>query len=172
MAGAAFAALAAGASWASVAQTRKLMRESAQPELHVQKLHVAAHAASAREFVALVIYNAGSGIAKQTGFCFVSGEQLSEGFVGNGFLRSNETAHIGTDLAATSAARGVVFCITRENEAHVWSLEGERKTLGFSKDKPLVKGKEAYALHYPKDDLTRLEKVASRLGNVPGLPTP
>jgi hypothetical protein len=163
VAGTAFAALAAGASWASVAQTRKLMRESTQPELHVQTLHVGPQRSSAGKHLALVIYNAGSGIAKQTGFCFVSGGQLCEGFVGSGFLRSNETAHIGTDLSA-GPTHGVVFCITRENEAHVWNVEGGRKTLKFNEDKPLVKAKDAYALHYPGDDIATLDKVGSRLG--------
>jgi hypothetical protein len=130
-------------------------------------MQVSLMADSRPSHLAFQVYNSGGGIAKGTGFCFVSGDKVCAGHLGDGFLRSNETAYLGTDLPVSDSTQGIVFCLDRDQRAHAWNLAGELKTFTFGKDKPFVTASEAFGAHYPGEDLSALQPVTARLGSPP-----
>jgi hypothetical protein len=119
----AFAAIAAGASWASVVQARRLARESSLPVLQMQPI-----VDPRDEHRGAVIHNAGSGSARGVGFVLVDGNHVAIGNVRHGFLRPGEVVHVHMDIEATrDGAVGMVVCRHHQSYGHAWTHDERHK---------------------------------------------
>jgi hypothetical protein len=162
-----FAACAAGISLWAVLQNRAFIQHQARPELHGQTLvpkRSIVHEAH-QNYLALVIHNAGGGMAKQAAYVLASGNQFATQFLGTGFLRPGETAHIETQLLALTSswgdALGVLICRDLEERTWVWNLAGERRELKRKKGRPFYTAADAWAEFYPQMPLSSMEQVGA-----------
>ena len=125
-----FAAVAAGASWANVIQTRRSLKESVLPELHVTGQRVEPSGpifgvSGQTTSVQFNIYNAGGGIAK--GVAYVLYHGLGEyviGFVAP-MIRSGQTYRLITELTpmgSDASWGGIVTCLDLHNHRRTWKL--------------------------------------------------
>lgn len=161
-----FSAVAAGASWAAVAQTRRQWRRSEKPSLHGQGSYSQQNAR-----VEFAIANSGPGIARGVGFAFVYGDAWVRGFPRTptpGFLLGGEQTliHIPVPQAGQSNAQGVVTCQDSSGNLHAWNLIGDHKEWKREKRwwwKPATdrskSGIEVFAAFYPETNLSDLQEV-------------
>jgi hypothetical protein len=120
---AAFAAVAAGASWAAVGQARKVSREQQRPRLDAKWLEPGNR-------VKLVFTNVGMGFARHTAFIVVSGNECCVGVVPPATLAPGTRVALDTDMTPVGDLHdvtGVVFCIDSTNRWEVWSWAGVSK---------------------------------------------
>jgi hypothetical protein len=128
IASAAFTAVAAGASWAAVTQTRRQWRREREPELHLQITETRSGGQGRLE---LHIENSG-GMAKAVSYAAASDIEACLGFVGpNLMLQSGDGVTIWTHLTPRPEGvpvKGVVIAWDRSSRyAHAWSDSGEHK---------------------------------------------
>jgi len=125
-----FAAVAAGASWANVIQTRKSLKESVLPDLHVtgQRVEPAGPIYGLGGSVTTVqfnVYNAGGGIAKGAGYVLFHGfGEYVVGFVAP-MIKPGQTYRLITDLTPVgpdASWGGIVACLDLHNHRRVWKL--------------------------------------------------
>ena len=165
-----FAALAASASWAAVAQARREWRRSQQPHLHAQATH-----AKADDRIDLSIANSGPGIARGVGFALVMGDSYVSGYPRTplpGFLTAGDKTLIRTDLPTDAGpdAKGVASCEDSLGNLHGWNLKGEhklwrRKTRILQRTRHWeLSGEDILCEFYPELDLEQLRSVR---GTVP-----
>lgn len=155
----AIAAAAAVASWLSVIQSRQVVKATTMPSLHAQALMKGTLGSSAPRQAALTIYNAGGGVAKAVGFLLVSGSQYALGFVGAGFLRSGQMAHVGTQMVADENGLAIVICRDLDEQVHAWNLDGEHKVFPIDRDHRAYMLTEVWEAFYPDVDLDELTQV-------------
>jgi hypothetical protein len=168
----AFAALAAGASWVSVAQSRRVITLGARPNLQVQRVSWGQSAATleADEWAAQAIYvvhNAGGGLAKGTGFVFASGEEYVAGFLEFGFVRSGDTYNVRTAMRTAELQPptiGVVMCHDVEDRSYVWDLRGGPPRRFRMREKPSLA--DVFHETYPDMNLDSLRAVGSSVQRV------
>jgi hypothetical protein len=114
----ALAAVAAGASWASVFQARRFAREATSPLLQVQ---ITAHP---DQTIGAVVTNAGGGMARGAGICLVYPPYVAAASLVHGFMQPGDTHHVVTDIAITTpdvATSVVVHCRDKYSFPHYWS---------------------------------------------------
>jgi hypothetical protein len=136
-----FAAIAAGASWANVLQTRKSLKTSVLPDLHVAGVRVEPSGpiyglASGVTSLQFNIYNAGGGIAKGVGYVLWHGTEYVIGFVAP-MLRPGETYRIKTDMTPTGSDGewgGIVTCFDLHNHRRTWKLHSTKATVSKRED--------------------------------------
>jgi hypothetical protein len=101
LAGVGLAAIAAFASWASVAFGERARRAGLMPELVAQPIQPAG-----RERLDFLIYNGGGGLARGCSFVFVAGDHYALGRVSGGFLRLVSGLCRDDDPSARESGRG------------------------------------------------------------------
>ncbi len=164
---AALAVVAAGASWASVWQSRRIWQASLLPNLQVV---VVFDVLSAPGNVWLRIENMGGGTAKRVGFqCTIRGA-LAAGHAGCGFLRPGEGLRVYLNFHAggleENEVAAMVVCSDVEETLHAWSHKGEHRAYGRSlyrriqrRPRRRVGYDEAFAKFFPEVDLDTDERI-------------
>jgi hypothetical protein len=155
--GVALAAIAALASWASVALGARARRASLMPELVAQPIQP-----EGRERTDFLIHNGGGGLARGCGFVFVVGNDYAMGHVSGGFLRPGERAYVATLIPPGppgGRADGAVICRDWRGNSWVWNLRDDpRKKLRSrraGKRKGYLSAKEWLAAVHPEIDLSK-----------------
>jgi hypothetical protein len=159
--GLAFAALAAGASWASVRLNRRQWLLSQQPFLRLQLLvepsgdHV------------LKILNAGPGSARGVRFCLAAGEEYVAGYAGpqfGGFLDAGDKAEVVLDLQATrnDPLQAVAVCWDSVERIHRFSAHDDHFVRRGPRRSPLTASdpEKAFLEIYGQNALENLRQVS------------
>lgn len=157
VASAALAAVAAGASWASVVQSRKALEATVLPDLHVQALRVQ----TAPEHMEYVIHNAGAGIAKGVLFVFVGEDSYTQGAVGVGLMRAQSSVRIWTSQRPRTDGKilCVVACRDVRERRTAWDGRGNRKRFRNANDSAL----EVFERMHPRINLDGLPQRAHKV---------
>jgi archaellum component FlaF (FlaF/FlaG flagellin family) len=128
VAGAAISLVAALASWAAVAQARKIWRSRLLPELHAQEVSILGRNHGDPNRTRFAVHNSGGALAIAAGFGFVSNGIYVRGLFSDGFVRPGETFHVTTEIEpGESDAQGVIFCRDADKTLYAWSLRHEAK---------------------------------------------
>lgn len=169
---AAAAAVAAIASWASVIQSRRVIRAAALPDLRAGVQYVQPGLPSAKATLAIEIHNGGGGTARDVGLLVVCESQSAATSVAS-FLRPRESAYFGTNMTPSSASSRVLGLLLWRDSSetiHAWSLDGRQQTLGGRR--AAISLSEAWERFYPDRPLRPLKRCQAfrtREG-VPGQP--
>jgi hypothetical protein len=171
VAGAFFAAVAAGAAWASVRHGQRIWRSSLLPALHVQGVFVSYGFRGER--MRYVVQNAGGGLAKGTMFLFVEGDAWVCGALGDGFLQADEKLTVETAMErakGNDTAIGVVMCRDTDETSWAWDMRGNRRPLQRWKSRwrrPVepLSVLEVFQTFYPEVDLGARTQVGARTGD-------
>lgn len=125
----AISAVAAGASWASVAQARKLAREARNPILSVNVIFTPNDDGS--KTMGAIIRNIGEGAARGVGFVLCRAPYLTAGPVGDTYLLPGEARRIWTAIPRDEAVEthALVLCRDRESYAHYWTENEDHRVL-------------------------------------------
>jgi hypothetical protein len=148
-----FAAVAAGASWASVWQTRRNWRDQQTPQITPSWTEP-------NNRVTLSFTNTGGGFATQTNFIVVSGRECCTGVVPPVTLGPGIRVTLDTDitpLGALHEVTGAVFCLDRLGTWHAWSWAGDHERP--RKDRRPAKSlspEDALQLFHPDIDIESL----------------
>lgn len=112
----ALSAIAAGASWRAVFQTRRTQVDADVPQL---VFHLMGESVP----LTLEIQNVGRGVAVHPGYAILSGLPSGQAIKGTypGSLLPNEKAEYRVPFPTTEDALGIVFTEDRHNNVHVWS---------------------------------------------------
>jgi hypothetical protein len=134
----AFAAVAAGASWATVLQTRRERIAALKPNLHYEVIYLT----GPQRCVQLSISNNG-GAAKNVYFCVITGNEVTYGFPQpTAFFKPGEGRLINTDLtspeslmaqadsfvACHDASGARLYLFTTDKAPRVFRLRGWRRS--------------------------------------------
>lgn len=145
------AAAAAVASWASVVQSRRLLRESRLPALHIEVSRVVG-AGAVDGTMAVTILNAGAGLATRVGFIVVAPAQFAQTSLPGGFLPPGESASFGSNMRIDDEFQATVYARSQDGVQYVWNHHGERRRL---KPKgPLPTFEEILGCFYPDTDFS------------------
>lgn len=168
LAGAIFAALAAGASWASVRLNRRQWLGSQEPHLLLQLV-----IEQGGERV-LNILNGGPGPARGLRFCVVAGEEFASGYAGpqfGGWLPPGERAQVVLELAVSEGSKmcGVVACWDGAGRVHRFSDSGGHSVLRRPKGPPEAATDPERGFHavFGVDHLQGLRRVTGRARKTP-----
>jgi len=134
-----FAAIAAGASWASVALSRRAQRDLDQPQL-VFRIESNTQSTAAEYPMALVVENVGRGPAIFPGFTIWPGGSTGVGtsrVIGQTLGHGDEVRY-GLPFTTSDDAMGIVFCEDRSNGVHAWSASRGYKHYRKSKRRHLT----------------------------------
>ena len=167
------AAVAATASWASVIQSRKSLKESVLPDLHViaQRVEPSGPVYGMGQGVTSVqfdVYNAGGGIAKGALYLLVHGMEYVVGFTAP-MVRPGETYRIRTDMTPMGADQewhGVITCLDLHNNWRTWKLPHGRKptlTKASNEDRSAT---EIYESAFPQATLRPLTRKRARVERI------
>jgi hypothetical protein len=127
-----FAAVAAAASWASVAQTRRERIVAQTPELHMELVEAVGQ--QGRSFLRIQLINAG-GLARYVSFSLADGTQFATGTPPpTPTFRAGESRTIDTGIVPTSGVKpaGFVVCYDARGGFYVWMTDGTKRT--YTKD--------------------------------------
>jgi hypothetical protein len=118
------AAIAAGASLASVRQTRRIAVEAALPDLAIQVTF-----SRRTGLVNATIHNAGGGVARGVSYIIAHAGQIASGYVEHGILRADELVSVQTAIAARihegelTKVAAMVSARDRFGYGHAWTNE-------------------------------------------------
>jgi hypothetical protein len=159
VAGSAFSAVAATASWASVRQSKEDAQERRRPVLFgaLQQIHNADPTQPTPTF--LNVLNVG-GPAKDLTCLFAAGDYYVANGVGTGFLRRQQEARIEAEMPPSSDQRALWICQDVKQRIWSWDLHGNSKSHGISKLGQLPDIKAIWHEFYD-EDLARHTRVAS-----------
>ena len=164
-----FAAVAAGASWANVIQTRRSLKESVLPELHVTGQRVEPSgpifgAPGQTTSVQFNIYNAGGGIAKGVAYVLYYGlGEYVVGFVAP-MIRPGQTYRLITDLTpmgSDASWGGIVACLDLHNHRRTWKLPQGKPTVTKS-DSENIGVLDLFKQHFPASTIDNFHRKKAR----------
>jgi len=157
------AAAAAGASWLSVVQARRITEAAALPDLHAQAVQVISKVRP--DHLMLSIHNAGGATAKAVGYILVGEDSYAWGYVEDGFLPAGQTVRIRTAIpvSAQTSGEGVVWCRDLRERTFVWDLKGNRKELGRRSGTEPRTIPDLLTPHYPDVKLETLTQVGAKV---------
>jgi hypothetical protein len=148
--GALFTALAAGAAWRAVAQTKRITDAAQRADLHPQLLLNRASGTTD-----LAIYNAGGGIAKGAAFVLVVGGVKGAGFLGDGFIRSGYKVTVHGSFPASDDAECIVSW--RDADDTGWAVRRDRRKVQIGKGPDWEEtGAQTWARLYPEQSIRDL----------------
>jgi hypothetical protein len=147
----AIAAAAAVASWATVVQSRRLLRESRLPSLHIEVSRVSG-AGAVDGTMAVAILNAGDVLATRVGFIVATDNAFAQTSLPGGFLRPGDSAFFGSDLQISDNFQAVVYARSQDGDEYVWDHLGERRQL--KPEGPLPTFEEIPGSFYPGVDFS------------------
>ena len=128
VAGTGLAALAAGASWASVRQGQRVWRASVQPDLRL-----ILQTRQAENDARLVILNAGGGTATEAIYIIVGKGRRCERYVGDGFIPPGTKVTIKAEIPFVEAEDAGLDCLVgyKTLDGSLWYVTraGKRKRL-------------------------------------------
>lgn len=152
----ALAAIAAGASWASVLQTRRLRREDQEPGLQAQMMRFPDGTLGA------AVTNAGPGVARGVQIYLVHRGLLATGPIGHGFMFPGDTRIVRTPIPEVpeADARMIVSCRDRGRMPHAWDGHEHHRVAKTWRKKPRYQALQAiFEGFYPDIPLNDLERV-------------
>ncbi|MBS1894713.1 MAG: hypothetical protein JST59_25715 [Actinobacteria bacterium] len=143
------AAAAAVASWAAVLQTRRLVRDSRLPVLHIEVGRTEGTGA-VDGTAAVTVLNAGNALATRVGFFVITPDALVQASLG--FLRPDEIASFATDLQIDESFQALAYGRSQDGEEYAWDYSGDRRRVR-SKG-PLPTWEEILDSFYPGVDFS------------------
>lgn len=162
LAGVALAALAAGASWASVRLNRRQWLLAQQPFLSLQLV-----IEQSGERV-LKILNAGPGPARGVRFCVAAGAEFASGYAGaqfGGYLAPGQRTELVLELSAEAKTEmsGIVICWDGAERVHRFSTLGGRTISRRNKDSEgATDPEQAFRAQFGDAALQGLHRVRGR----------
>jgi hypothetical protein len=156
-----------------VIQTRRSLKESVLPELHVtgQRVEPSGPIFGVGGNVTTVqfnVYNAGGGIAKGVGYVLVHWSEYVVGFVAP-MMRPGQTYRLITNMTPMGADAqwgGIVACLDLHNHRRVWKLPQGRPTVTTreSEDISLI---DLYKRAFPASNIEDFQRKNARVELVP-----
>lgn len=168
--GTGLALLAAGASWASVYQTRRAAKRAALPLLHGEGRQVPYTVPTSR--LQLAVHNSGRGIGKAPMAIVVRNGEYAAGTLTDGFIEPDETVRVLCNLewsvdSEPPRIEGVLVCRDVDQSSWVWHLRtGRRKRLRRNsrwnrlRRAPYNEDQQMIAAFYPDVKLAELTPVS------------
>jgi hypothetical protein len=157
-----FAAVAAGASWATVTHARRTFDAAVLPDLQGEPLAMG-HVGRQPRHAGLVLHNAGAGVAKSAAVLLICGDQYVTGPVAVGLLRPGDAWLIRTAIPATGTQvrmDGVIVCRDVRNRIHVVDFRGsEPLAIPFDPNAQYPTLGDLFRRVYPDVDLKSLTQV-------------
>jgi len=118
-----FAAVAAGAAWATVGTDWLRQRKARHPNVSAGFLDMGER--QAIEFV-----NMGPGLAIQLGYAILANNIRDGGMVGTGHLQAGESQRVRVQVRVTGRTADFVWaCRDIDQRLHVWSYSGKHRRL-------------------------------------------
>lgn len=157
LASSAFTAVAASASWASVAQHRQDAQERLQPNLLGAVTQLEAPGVDEHTPTSFNILNTG-GTAKNVACVLAIEKHYFANPVGPGFLRHHQEAGIRAEMPPSSTQRAILMCRDLKQRVWVWDLDREVRTYDGRKTDP-ASDFEAFWLDFYGEDLSLFTRV-------------
>jgi hypothetical protein len=166
----ALAAIAAGASWVSVLQTRRLRREDDQPGLQLQLMSFPDGTIGA------AVSNAGPAAARGVQVYLTHGAFFAVGSIGHGFLFPGETRIVRTPIPIIdpdAQTYGVISCRDKHSIPHAWNSHEIHRSSKTWRGKPRYRTLRAiFEDFYPSIEVESLQRANIQVTNESDQPPP